>query len=231
MFAAFLLQLLFHLIERLHHFFLLLGFCITLPFFLFQLLLKFIMFYNSSQRKPRKKLQSKCTNASVFDSISTVIADSHADEGTCKHIQGLLRVNSHLNQYSAHRVMYLFSFFPLALSIVSLRSRLPTCKLRNSIITCHFILLQTYIFLQKTKGEICVPQKKVSFETTWERIKDHNFHFRVNYHFLRVCKPQNLAFIIHKKAERWLHIIRVGPAGNQGTSVRNVKRSEMPLSP
>lgn len=108
MFTAFLFQLLFHLIERLHHFFLLLGFSITLPFFLFQLLLKFIMFYDSSQRKQRRKCVSKkCTSALIFDNISNVIADSHADEGTCKHIQGLLKGISRFNQYWGRReVMY-----------------------------------------------------------------------------------------------------------------------------
>lgn len=186
MFAAFLLQLLFHLIESLHHFFLLLGFCIALPFFLLQLLLKFIMFYDSSQRKQRKKLKSKSTNALVFDRISNVIADSHAGEGTCKHIQGLLRVNSHLNQYSAHRrVMYLFSFFQLALSIVSPRSRLPTCKSKREQYWGHFWMVKVivhieiktlsswsqlpiithtiFFFQQKTKGEICVPHNEICF--------------------------------------------------------------------
>lgn len=49
-FAAFLLQFLFHLIERLHHFFLLLRFGVTLPLLLLQFLLKFIMLYDSSQK-------------------------------------------------------------------------------------------------------------------------------------------------------------------------------------
>ncbi len=151
MFTAFLLQLLFHLIESLHHFFLLLGFCIALSFFLLQLLLKFVMFYDSSQRKQRKKLKSKFTNALVFDNINNVISHvpSHAGEATCKHIQGLLRVNSHLNQYSAHRrVMYLFSFFPLALSIVSPRSRLPTCKSKRENSIGHFWMVKVIVHIE-----------------------------------------------------------------------------------
>lgn len=49
-FTAFLLQFLFHLIERLHHFFLLLRFGVALPLLLLQFLLKFIMLYDSSQK-------------------------------------------------------------------------------------------------------------------------------------------------------------------------------------